>query len=94
MSGGGFALLPNRVLQQALPLRCLLYGQITVLGWDGMLGRDLTALGYRLWAHPGVRCAHLCQEALAYEAGLAGRSGAEQAPGAVGPVETSAIAKV
>jgi len=73
MSGGGFALIPNRALQQALPLRCATAGQYVLLGWDGNFGKDLAALGFRRMVHPGVRCAHLCREVADYEATLARR---------------------
>jgi hypothetical protein len=72
MTGGGFALMPNRALQQALPLRCATIGQHVLLGWDGNFGKDLAALGFRRMVHPGVRCAHLCPEVTDYEATLLG----------------------
>ncbi len=72
MTGGGFTLLLNRALQQAMPLACKVFAEGYTLGWDGKLCTDLTALGYRILAHPGVRCAHLCPEVIAYEASLAG----------------------
>lgn len=71
MTGGGFTLLLNRALQQAMPLACKIFADGHALGWDAKLCADLTALGYRILAHPGVRCAHLCSEVVAYEAALA-----------------------
>ncbi len=68
-TGGGFALMLNRALQQVLPVRCTVFGQ-GVAGWDGYLCNGLTSLGYRLMLHPGVRCAHLCPEVSAYESTL------------------------
>jgi hypothetical protein len=70
MTGGGFTLLLNRALQQVLPVRCKAFAEGHTLGWDGKLCVDLTALGYRLLAHPGVMCAHLCPEIAAYDAEL------------------------
>jgi hypothetical protein len=72
MAGGGFMMLSNRVLQQVLPVRCQKFANGYSLGWDGNVCRDITALGYRMLLHPGVRCAHFCPEVLAYEATLRG----------------------
>jgi hypothetical protein len=67
MSGAGFAMMPNRILQQVLPVRCQRFASGYELGWDGNLGTDLTALGYRLILHPGIRCTHFCAEVIAFE---------------------------
>ncbi len=70
MTGGGFTLVLNRALQQVLPVKCKFFAEGYALGWDGNLCVELTALGYRLLAHPRVRCAHLCPEVIAHEATL------------------------
>ncbi len=72
MTGAGFTLIVNRALQQVLPLRCIDH---PLLGFDANMGRDFTALGYRVLVHPGVRCAHLCPEVIAYEATRRARAG-------------------
>ncbi|MEA3208357.1 MAG: hypothetical protein QOE70_1414 [Chthoniobacter sp.] len=59
MTGGGFALIENRALQAALPLRCSTTPDGGLMAWDGNLALDLAAAGARLLAHPQVRCEHL-----------------------------------
>jgi hypothetical protein len=68
MTGGGFIMLTNRALQQALPAKCRRFENGQATGWDGKICTDLTALGYRVMVHPRVRCAHLCPEVMEYEA--------------------------
>jgi hypothetical protein len=68
MTGGGFMMMTSRSLQQALPARCERFANGQSSGWDGKFCTALTGLGYRVVVHPGVRCAHLCPEVLAYEA--------------------------
>ena len=70
MTGGGFALILNKVLQQVLPVKCAAYPEGYTLGWDGKMCTDFTALGYRILAHPAVMCGHLCPEIAAYDAAL------------------------
>ena len=66
MTGGGFAILANWALKQAVPMRCEVSSHGVLLGWDGNLGMTLNALGYKLMAHPGVKSQHLCPEVVAY----------------------------
>lgn len=70
MTGGGFTLMTNRALQQALPTRCQRFENGYSSGWDGVLCADLAAFGYRVIVDPVIRCAHLCPEVLEYEASL------------------------
>jgi hypothetical protein len=75
MTGGGFACIANWALQKCLPMQCNYSERGYLMGWDGNLGMDLTALGYVLMAHPSVFCRHDCPEVLRYLESTSQRSG-------------------
>jgi hypothetical protein len=66
MTGGGFAIMANWALKQAMPMRCEYSSSGALMGWDGNLGVALNSLGYTLMAHPKVKSQHLCPEVLSY----------------------------
>ena len=66
MSGGGFAIVGNWALQQALPMRCEYSKRGYLMGWDGNLGLALAAKGYKLILEPKTKCKHLCAEVIEY----------------------------
>jgi hypothetical protein len=66
MTGGGFAIIANWALKQAMPMRCEFSTKGALMGWDGNLGMTLHALGYKLVAHPKVKSQHLAPEILAF----------------------------
>ena len=66
MTGGGFAIMANWALKQALPMRCEYSESGALMGWDGNLGITLCGLGYKLMAHPTVKSEHLCEEVTSY----------------------------
>lgn len=66
MTGGGFAIMANWALKQALPMRCEYSESGALMGWDGNLGITFGNLGYKLMAHPKVKCEHLCPEVTTY----------------------------
>jgi len=76
MTGGGFAIIANWALKQAMPMRCEFSETGALMGWDGNLGIALSGLGYKLMVHPEVKSEHLCPEVTAYLRKL--RSAAER----------------